>query len=197
MNEVLVVSSVLLWLLVGGNLLLTLALVRRLNGLPPQPAPPESGLKPGQVAPDFQAETLAGVEVTRATYTGRSVAFLFVSPTCAPCREALPGYELLRPAAERAGVLLVLVSNADVAATQHFVDELHIRLPILVAPQSTNPFLRDYQIEGTPAYCLIDAQGNVESSGYPSLEWGSWKTLVQGWTRNMPRLTHIALSEGG
>ena len=59
MNEALVVSSVLLWLLVGGNLLLTLALVRRLNGLSTQPAAPESGLKPGQYVwaasiPDMQ-----------------------------------------------------------------------------------------------------------------------------------------------
>lgn len=199
MNDVLLISSVLLWLVVVFNLLLTFALIRRLNANPQTAAPAqrEKGLPAGQPAPDFTAETLTGETVTRATYAGRNLALLFVSPTCGPCREALPAYEALQPAAARAGVILLLVSTADAAQTRAFADELHLRLPILVAPAPSNTFSRDYRIPGTPSYCLVDAAGIVQSAGYPSLEWGEWKALAESWTASLPPRASMAVSEGG
>lgn len=178
MEQWLVASSILLWIVVLCNLLLTLALVRRMNtGITPL----KEGLKAGQQAPAFSAETLGGQVVTLATYTGRAVVFLFVSPTCKPCREAMPTYEALGAKASRAGVELVLVSIVDAEQTRLFAEEFALHLPVLVAPRESNPFMQDYLLSDTPSYCFIDQQGVVQSTGIPSPHLKKWKQLVEAW----------------
>jgi peroxiredoxin len=189
MLDLLLVSSVLLWLVVGLNLLLTLALVRKINSGTPRP------LKKGQRAPDFTAQTLTGEQVTLASYAGRSVALIAVSPSCGPCREALPRYEALAPKARRAGVELLLVSTAPMAESQAFVEELAIHAPLIVAPEPDNSFMRDYKLAGTPSYCLIDAQGKVQSSGFPSS--GEWQALTETWESHTHRVAELAANAGG
>src|SRR5688572_13929556 len=116
MEPVLVVSLILLWILVLLNLLLTLALARRLNTLSSQLGDPLANvpkLELGQPAPDFSAETLDGSQVSLTSYIGRNVAFVFISPSCGPCREEMPVLNALQPKAKRAGVELVLVSDSS------------------------------------------------------------------------------------
>lgn len=181
METGLLVSSVLLWVVVLLNLLLTLALIRRVNaGARSQKV---ERLPAGAAAPDFTAQTLQGETVNQAAYAGRKVAFVFISPTCQPCHEMLPTFEALGPNAVRAGVELVLVSNAGQEATRAFVDQFHVSLPVLVAPISTNPFTRDYKSTTTPSYCLVTEQGKVQSAGYPSMTGGAWKALADFWDR--------------
>jgi peroxiredoxin len=195
MEGLVVASIVLLWVVVIFNLFLTLALVRRLN-TPSGSQTEEEGLKAGEPAPDFAAETLQGESVKLATYAGHPTAFVFVSPQCGPCREAMPSYEALGRKASASGSGLILVSIADRAETRTFVDEFHITLPVLVAPDGSNPFMKDYKVTGTPNYCLVDARGIVQSGGYPSLEWGGWKELARSWEANARHGITLASSEG-
>lgn len=198
-DQLLVISVVLLWVIVLLNFVLTLALIRKLNAMPTtstQTEPPDS-LKPGEPAPDFKSETLSGAPVTLSSYAGRATVFLFVSPTCAPCRAALPQYEAALPHAQRSGTELVLVSTADAASTRAFVEEFNISIPVLVAPRSDNPFTSDYKSLGTPSYCAIDAEGRVRSAGYPDFRGGEWKTLVDSWQQAEPQLANLVPSRGG
>ena len=134
MNEtVLIVSMVLLWVVMLFNLLLTLALVRRTSTQPRSQQ--KEWLKAGEKAPDFTAETLDGKPVTLASYAGRPVAFLFMSPSCDPCREHLPGYDALGKIARRAGTQLVYVSTSGLDETRIHVEEFGITLPVIVTPQ--------------------------------------------------------------
>ena len=184
MQTILVVSSILLWLVVLLNLLLTFGLVRRLNADQANGASASTmGLKAGETAPDFTAQTLSGETVTLSSYAGRNVAFVFISTHCTPCHEILPSLALLAPRAARAGVELVLVSSDEMEETHTFVEKEHISLPVLVAPIKNNAFMEDYKSMSTPSYCFIDGQSRVQSSGYPSLEWGGWKALADSWNK--------------
>jgi len=191
MEQGLVLSSVLLWILVLCNLVLTLALIRRANA----GSLPREGLKEGQPAPDFTVETLSGQRVTLATYAQRTVALVFVEPTCGPCREALPSYEALGPKATQSGVDLVLVSMADAEQTRRFVNEFNIQLPVLFAPRESNSFMQDYKLSTTPSYCLIDQQGKVQATGFTNLKAGKWKALAESWEANTTRKTTMAVNE--
>jgi peroxiredoxin len=177
MEQMLVIGMVLLWVVVLCNFVITLALARNMQSKAAALRP----LVPGQPAPTFAAETAAGGHVTLADYAGRAMVLLFVSPDCAPCRMAVPDYEALAPLAARQGVALALVSLADAARTRAFVAEVGTRLPTLVAPPESNPLKDAYKIQGTPTYCLIDAQGVVQGGGYPNRAQGSWQALVEGW----------------
>ena len=182
METGLIISSVLLWVVVLANLLLTLALVRRINADPRSAQ--AAGLTKGAHAPDFTAQTLNGETVTRSTYVGRSVAFVFISTHCSPCRDLLPRLEPLGSQAAQAGTELVLVSADELEETRTFAVELDTHLPILVAPRTTNSFLSDYKSPGTPSYCLIDGLGKVQLAGYPNMEHGEWKSLVDSWAEH-------------
>lgn len=181
MESVLVVSSILLWILVLLNLLLTLALARRLNARTSQFGDPFADmpkLELGQPAPDFSAETLDGSQVSLASYAGRNVAFVFISPTCSPCREKMPAFNALQPKAKGAGVELVLVSDSGRDETRTFSAEFTTSLPLLIASRTDNPFMKDYKANGTPFYCLVAADGNVQATGF--LDDG-WEALTKTW----------------
>ncbi|MDW8326619.1 MAG: TlpA disulfide reductase family protein [Anaerolineales bacterium] len=168
METLLLFSSLLLWVLVLLNLLLTLGLARRMRAAFPR----LETLKVGQRAPDFTARTLNGETVTLAAYARRPVAFVFVSPDCQPCREALPRLQELRSQAQQFGVELILVSDAAEDKTLSFVEGLADGLPVLVAPRERTSFLSDYKAMGTPSYCLLDAQGKVRAAGPGLAELG-------------------------
>jgi thiol-disulfide isomerase/thioredoxin len=164
---------------------LTFALVRKVNGINQassnggRPMPPKEFLKVGQPAPDFAAETLGGEPVTLADYASRKVAFLFMSPGCAPCREAIPTLEELQPRAAQAGVSLSLVITGSQEQAQPFVTELGVSLPVLVTPPA-GQFKSDYKVGGTPFYCLVNKQGQVEATGFFD---DAWQALTGQWGR--------------
>jgi peroxiredoxin len=199
MDVFLITGFAVLTAIVLLNLVLTLAIIRKLqapisgNG-PGYPDP----LKPGEPAPDFTAETLSGEKVTLASYSGHQTAFIFISPTCGPCRIAIPRYESLIPKARQFNTELVLVSIVDSNETKAFVEELDVSMPILVAPRTTNSFQVDYKLSSTPSYCLIDEYGKVKSSGYPSFEGaGAWKELVEPWMPGSKLADDLAITKGG
>lgn len=182
MNEtVLLVSMGLLWVVVLFNLLLTLALVRRTSSATQSRPQQPDWLQPGEPAPDFTAETLDSEPVTLASYAGRAAVFVFISPSCEPCREYVPSYNALGPVARQAERELVLVSVASRTETREFVDEFGITLPVIVAPQAESSFMKDYKFVETPTYCAIDAQGAVQSSGLPFPDKGEWGLLTASW----------------
>jgi peroxiredoxin len=192
MEVLLIVNSILLWALVLFNLLLTLALIRRLNAKSDagHEAEERDQLKPGEQAPAFQAQDINGQTVSLASYTGRKTLFLFVAPDCGPCRSNMSYYLSLGPSAARAGTDVVFVSDATVERNREFAQEFEISLPVLTAPYDENTFFQDYKADGTPSYCLIDENGRVVNSGYPSsnlkvAETG-WKAAVESWNVGKP-----------
>ena len=180
MEQFLIGSSVFLWVIVVFNLFLTLALIRRLN-TKSQISDLSSGLKKGELAPNFEAETLSGTKINLSTFANQAVTFIFVSPNCQPCREALPTYESLYSKAKLLEIKLVLVVSSDIIRTQAFVNELNINLPVIVAPRETNTFLEDYNVRGTPSYCLIDETGTAQSAGFASSNSADWNGIVTSW----------------
>lgn len=176
METLLVISSVLLWLVLFGNLLLTMALIRRVNT---PSKTPSIGLQAGVAAPDFAAETLTGDIVHLSTYLGGKVAFLFISSTCVPCRDIIPKVLALAPKVTHATAQFILISSSQMQETINFVKEFGIDLPVLIAPRSQSPIFDDYQAIAVPSYCIINEQGIVQASG-PLGEEG-WNPFVEAW----------------
>lgn len=181
MEQALVISSALLWAVVLFNLLLTLAVVRRVNTAFEDVKPAENGLKEGAQAPDFTAQTLDGETVTLSSLVGKPTAFIFISHGCGPCHEELPNYLALHPKAEQAGARLILVSVGSLESTRELVKEFQIRAPVLVAPENSNSFASDYKMRGTPAYTYVDAQGKIQSAGRPNNNFDTWKRITESW----------------
>ncbi|HEY1354207.1 MAG TPA: redoxin domain-containing protein [Ktedonobacteraceae bacterium] len=177
METTLLISSILLWLVVLFQLLLTFALIRRT----PTASPPRGGLAVGTAAPEFSALTLDGETKTLAAYRGRRTALIFFSVHCQPCRTLLAQLQPLAEHVRRTGGELVLVSGDERAETAALVAELDLPFPVLLAPRPGHAFFADYQIMHTPAHCFLTPRGTVQASGVPVVQSGAWQALNELW----------------
>lgn len=177
-NDASVASQVALWVVVLTNLLITLALVRRLNSGQPRPRP---GLSIGAAAPDFFAETLEGTQVSVANFD-QPTAFVFIGPHCQPCVESLPEFVRLGALAKSTPPALVLVSSGDGESTQQLLKEARVSSQIILAPRSKSDFFELYKASSTPHFTLIE-NGRVTMVGAPYPSDGGWAKLVSAWER--------------
>jgi peroxiredoxin len=166
-ETILVISTALLWILMLFNILLTVGLGRRINSRLPR----LETLKVGQNAPNFTAWTLTGDQVSLADYAGRTVAFVFMSPNCRPCREQLLELVNVQSRSRQNGIEVVIVSDAGEAETISFISEGGAQLPVLIAPRNRTSFLSDFKAHGTPSYCVVDAQGKVLAADLGAFHW--------------------------
>jgi len=134
-------------------------------------------LPPGQPAPVFSAPSLSGETLTLHHYRGQKVLLLFIAAHKV-CRTYLPLYLSQLTNAVATGLTIVCVSADELARTRAFSEELHLTVPVLVAPREQNAFLDDYRVSGTPAYYLLDEQGTVLAAGSPSEHDRSWQKLL-------------------
>lgn len=173
MDGLIIVSLVSLWCLVIVNLVITLKMFQWVDERNEMRRRfiETTELEVGHRAPDFAAVNLDGEPVKLPDYSGQRVAFIFVSPFCASCREEIPDIARLAPLAMRnASVLFVLVTEASVRETRVWLDTLRsedgvdVTIPVLVAPSQKTSFFDQYNPGGMlPYFCLLDADGVVEA----------------------------------
>jgi thiol-disulfide isomerase/thioredoxin len=178
MIEAVVATQIVLGILVLFNLVLTLAMVRRVStGSGDRQS--MVGLKAGDDVPDFTAVTLDGREVTRAHFSERRTALIFVAPTCKPCVSALPEYLQLVEPARLHGTDLVLVSDGDLAGTREMVG-VSPTTTVLAASREISELFNRFKVPGTPHFALIE-KDKVLLSGMPNRSVRDWRALVEKW----------------
>jgi len=174
-----VIGLALLWVVVMFNLMLTLALIRRVNGAGAREGVELGGLPAGQPAPDFTAETTLGEPAGAGALAGQATALVFIGPNCSHCLKTLPLIKELQPQAARAGVRFLLVSDGTPEETRAYVERHQISAPVLVAPRGLNPLLSDYKVDGVPFYYMIDASRTIQAAGIPGDP--AWQAITAGW----------------
>ena len=166
------ISSILLWVVVLVNLILTLAIIRNLSMMS---ATPVETLAKGTVAPDFQAEYIDGKIVIYEDFAGKPLVLVFVSPTCGHCLSVIPEIEKQYLTARIAGYEIVFVCDADIEQTKDYVNELNITIPIMSAPRSSNQFYKNYKIGGVPSYVIIDSNKEVSAANvFNDQDWNDF-----------------------
>ena len=177
MNNVLLVSSTVLWLLVLflGFLLLgalrALGLLRwRLDQL--EATMPSrlgrSGLKPGKKAPDFTLPNVAGGEVALHDFTGRKVLLVFTQSGCGPCEQIMPELNRLvgrigNPSYSGRDLQVLVANKGDGETTRKWAAQFQLRFPVLI--QEGLEVSKKYEAFATPFAFLIDEKGVVASRG--------------------------------
>lgn len=146
------------------NLLLTVGVIGRLREherrLPAAPAGSggETALAAGQRVGPFTTETVDGAGLAESDLAdGTVVAFL--SPSCGPCTEALPGF--LRYATDRT-FAVVLDENDD--ATDEMVRKLREATNV-VRERFGGPMSKAFAVTGFPAFVLVGKDQLVAASG--------------------------------
>lgn len=167
MNNALLVSSVLLWIVVLVMAVVIFALVRQIGVLYERVAPAGAlmvnrKLGVGQEAPRVMAQRLDGGTLEAgAPAAGRSQLLFFLAPDCPLCKSLLPAV-LSAARAERDWLDLVFASDGD--TTQHA--ELVRRHGLEGFPYVLSEVLgRSYGVSKLPYGVLVDEQGRIASLG--------------------------------
>lgn len=142
------------------NLVLTLAVIRRLRAHTTRlaelgPARPPSVL-PGTAIGEFSATALDGGSVSRAFFSGTSVVAVF-STECASCHERLPEFTAYLADARPERVLAVVAGDPGEAG--QFTDVLGTAT-VVVEPMG-GPVSRALQVSQFPSFLLVDGDGVV------------------------------------
>ena len=167
MNNALLVSSVLLWIVVLVMAVVIFALVRQIGVLYERVAPAGAlmlnrKLGVGQEAPRVVAPRLDGGTLEAgAPAPGRSQLLFFLAPDCPLCKSLLPAV-ISAARAERDWLDLVVASDGD--TTQHA--ELVRRHGLQGFPYLLSEVLgRSYGVSKLPYGVLVDEQGRIASLG--------------------------------
>ena len=165
MNEALLVSNVVLWVLVLVLAGVVLALARQIGVLYERVAPAGAlmtvrGPAVGETAPVVTAPDLRGGSI-EVGGPGRRTLLFFLSPTCPVCKTLLP---VLRSIVrgERGALEVVLASDGPSEEHAAFVREEGLE----TFPYVLSPALGiTYQVGKLPYAVLLDAAGVIRSKG--------------------------------
>lgn len=193
MENILVISLVVLWFISFFNIALTLSLSNKLNNkLISNRLTIRHKLQRGDKAPPFHAHTLIDKKNVTETFFSKShTLLLFVSPYCQPCRDQMAYFKSILPKAKQQSQQVLFVSDGTYEDTQAFAQELGLERHFVVAPRINNPLLENYGIEGMPFYCFIDNHSIIQSVGHPNLNQDEWKAIVDSWETTSPKLDFV------
>lgn len=130
---------------------------------PPPAGTAMTGIREGQLAPDFSLPTLDGGTLALSSLRGRPVLLNFWASWCAPCRQEMPAlvraYRQFHPQGLEIVAFNVTYqdSPADVRA---FVDEFSMPFPV-VLDQAGHVTEDSYQLRGLPMSIFINPAGKV------------------------------------
>ena len=140
----LTINAFLTWLALLPTVFFMLLLAKRFRQLdqgdPKEFLLQEVGSRRGQPAPPFEAQNIDGQTVTLDSFKGADVAFLFLSPSCKPCVEKIPALNDYYRRGTANGMEMVIVNVDHHISPETFAQRHEIQLPILWAPQISNPF---------------------------------------------------------
>ena len=117
-------------------------------------------LRPGDEAPVFAAQTLAGEPIDGATLAGSPYMLNVWATWCAPCRHEMPELQRLHDAHSADGFQVVGVSVDDRGAAptiRMFLDEIGVTFPVYHDPSWE--MAERYGLIGLPGTFLIDGEG--------------------------------------
>lgn len=168
MENALIISNILLWIIVVAMGVTIFALVRQIGVLYERVAPAgalmlNKSLQVGMEAPAVKATTLAGNSITIGgkPESGRSQLVYFLSHDCPVCRSLLPALKSAAKA-EQQWLDIVLASDGEHADHQRFSEKEDLQVFNYVLSEMLGV---SYGVSKLPYGVLINEDGSVASLG--------------------------------
>ncbi|UOQ94728.1 redoxin domain-containing protein [Halobacillus shinanisalinarum] len=133
------------------------------------------GLNIGDIAPDFQLQTLEGENVKLSDYRGQRVMVNFWATWCPPCRAEMPDMEKFY---QNKDVVVLAVNltqtESNLQQVKDFVNEFTLTFPILLDKESK--VATNYEIRPIPSSFMIDSNGIIQ---YKALGALNYERMIQ------------------
>jgi len=123
----------------------------------------ETGLKQGNVPPDFELTTLTGDVVRLSDYKGKKVILNFWATWCPPCKEEMPHMEKYYQKNKDTENIEIIAVNMTTAerpeSVREFVDAYELTFPIPL--DKTGEIMDAYKIGQLPMTYMINTDGTI------------------------------------
>lgn len=126
----------------------------------PKGNPNEIGLDIGNIAPDFELETMDGEKVKLSDYRGKPVLLNFWATWCPPCQAEMPDMEKFYKKTNMPIVSVNLTtSEATEGNVKAFIDKYDLTFPVLLDKEvkASGP----YKINPIPTTYFLDKTGRI------------------------------------
>lgn len=122
-------------------------------------------LEAGVKAPEISLPTMSGEKFVLSEALQRGPVLLaFFKISCPVCQFAMPYAERLFQAARGKSVTVIAVSQDDRKATEHFMKEYRLTLPVALDDTHTYPASNAYGLTTVPTFFLVNPSGEIEIS---------------------------------
>lgn len=133
------------------------------------------GLQVGNIAPDFQLETLEGEKIKLSELRGQRVMVNFWATWCPPCRAEVPD---LQKFYENKDIEILAVNLTGTESSRSdvrtFAEEFGMTFPILM--DENTKVANQYQIQPIPSSFMIDSDGRIQ---FKALGAMNYEMMVQ------------------
>lgn len=168
MDQALIISNLILWVMVIGLGLTVLALARQIGVLYERVAPAgalmiSQGPEVGEIAPVFNLETLSGRAITLGGVpeSNKSMLLFFLSPDCPVCNTLIPVLKSIQRS-ESKWLDIVLASDGEPDRQKAFIEKKDLgEFPYVLSTQLG----MTYQVAKLPFAVLLDEAGVLRAKG--------------------------------
>ncbi len=168
MENVLLISNIILWALVIGLGVTVFALARQVGVLYERIAPAgalmiSQGPEVGAVAPEFELEALDGqmVKLGGVPSSSKSTLIFFLSPNCPVCNTLIPVLKSIHRS-ESKWLDIVLASDGEIDKQRSFVQRKELsQFPLVLSTELG----MTYQVAKLPFAVLLDEHGVLRAKG--------------------------------
>jgi peroxiredoxin len=127
--------------------------------------------------PDFSLKDLNGKRVGIKQFKGKIVLLNFWAIWCAPCKDEMPGLEVLhRQFRDKNFVLLTIsVDYGSVKSVQEFINKHQYTFSVLLDPKCE--VLDLFKVKGIPTTFLVDKKGKMIGKAIGPRDWKSQEVV--------------------
>tara|TARA_R110001592_G_scaffold363372_1_gene685971 strand:+ start:75916 stop:76539 length:624 start_codon:yes stop_codon:yes gene_type:complete len=189
MDNILLISNLILWVFVIGLTVLVFALTRQIGVLYERVAPAgalmmNKKLETGAVAPRVQVQDInSGNTLTVGETHDRSQLLFFLSPDCPVCKSLLPMVKSIGNA-ESDWLDVILASDGELQAHHDYIEQHNLSANVYVSSEILG---KQYAVSKLPYAVLIDNKGLIASLGLVNSR-EHFESLFESMERGIPSL---------
>jgi len=125
------------------------------------PTAPVEGAQVGNLAPDFQLQSLDGQTVSLGNLQGKPVLINFWASWCGPCRSEMPYIqEIYEEWVDKGLVLLAINIGESSSKVEEFMQGLNLSFTVLL--DTKQDVAQRYNVTGIPTTFFIDKDGIIQ-----------------------------------
>lgn len=138
------------------------------------------GLEKGNLAPDFELQTVDGKTVKLSSFRGKKVIINFWASWCPPCRLEIPEIEKYYSQNKNKGIEILGVNlttaEKSQAAVTSFMKAEGMTFPILL--DKTGDAAHLYDVSSIPASFILDSRGVIRQEVVGPMTYGSMQEML-------------------